>query len=112
MTNPIELADELERIPSRIFDYGEWLAKNKMAVTEALRSLPQPLGDGREAALEEAAKLCDAEEAERVRRMDAAGAGSWEWGEPKASALAQGHKAITAQGLAKAIRSLKSETRK
>lgn len=64
----------------------------------------------RNEALEEAAKLCDAEEALRQANMDLCVNGSLNWGpDPRASMMTQGHKAITAMFLAQDIRKLKEK---
>lgn len=76
----------------------------KNAATSAL------LAEYRNAALEEAAKVADAEERKRLTNSRACQAGSLEWGDdPKEAGLVQEHKAITARNISNAIRSLQEQ---
>jgi hypothetical protein len=64
----------------------------------------------RNAALEEAAKVADTEAQKRHANYLACKAGSQAWGyDPKTSAMAQGHKEVTAILIAAAIRELKGK---
>ena len=79
-----------------------------LRLTAELAKAERERDSARADALEEAAKVCDAEVDTRTAFMARADAGSLEWGpDPKRSGNIQGHKAVTAIGLAKAIRALK-----
>lgn len=68
-----------------------------------------PLGDGRAEIVEECARLCDAEAELRFAQARKADDGDTSWGiDTHASSIAQDNKAITARGLAAAIRALSS----
>ena len=95
---------------SNNFGFEDALADIKGAHKCLGDALAQARADARADALEEAAKVCDAEFDTRNANMARADAGSLEWGpNPKRSANIQGAKAVTALGLAKAIRALKGE---
>lgn len=62
-------------------------------------------------AVEDCARLCDAEAKTRFTNARKADGGDPSWGDPAAASLAQDHKAITAQQLAAAIRALAPKER-
>jgi hypothetical protein len=89
--------------------YGSAPGPALMTYRAMLAAAPPSSPSERDAALEEAAKVCDDEADKRFAQARKADAGDASWGSDlQAAASAQDNKAITARSLATAIRALKA----
>jgi hypothetical protein len=105
-------AKGLEAATDAIWGVGFRLGRNnaRSAAKLAIRAYLAATGEAvaRNDVLEEAAKLCDDEADLRFKQARLAQGGDISWGlDTHASSMAQDHKAITARGLAEAVRALK-----
>jgi chromosome segregation ATPase len=105
----LSLSNDLAIEHEQVEELSAQLAAAEANLAAANKQIEEMRG-AREQAIEECAKVCEAEAEKRFSQARKASAGDASWGiDTVASSMAQDHKAITAQGLAHAIRALSHE---